>query len=186
MFRVLSFISIFFLFSCNSKEEIKEDKFYLDVYGDQKLEEIRIKHFLDYDELSVYENENKILLNFNIYPLIVSDLGFRNKTPKIENIYIEGNSIQTPKKGFRIRMRNTDLRPDCFFIDLYFDKYWIVETYGVENTTFENDEDNKSYILTKRVNKKIDSILIGKWLYPYELTSIFKNEINLKNTSSKN
>lgn len=183
MFRFLNFLLIVLLFSCSKNEELKkEDKFNFDVYGNRDLEEIKIEHQNYFDVLEIFEkNNHNPLLKFKIYPLI-ADSNFRNKSPKIENIYIEGNSIQTNDKGFRIKIRNTDLKPDSFFIDIKFNKFWKVETYGIENTNFVDENDNNSYLITKKVNKNLDSVLIGNSLYPNKLIENLKEEINLKNT----
>lgn len=182
MIRFLHVLLVILLFSCSSKnDELKmEDKFYFDVYGNSQLEEITISYLKKYYELNVYDKNNKSLLKFKIYPLI-ADENYRNKIPKIENIYIEGNSIQSNDKGFRIKIRNTDLRPDSFFVDISYDKFWKINTYGIENTTFSDINDNNSYLITKRVNKNIHSVLIGNSLYPYKLIENFKKEINKKN-----
>ena len=73
-------------------------------------------------------------------------------SPRIENIYLEANAIQTKNKGFRLLSRNTDIRPEYFFIDFYYDKEWFVKEVGYLDVSSKN-----AFVCKKVVEKKVES-----------------------------
>lgn len=78
---------------------------------------------------------------------------YTTKSPEIENVYLEANDVQSYTKGFRIIIRNTDMSPDIFYLDLYFDKEWFVKSFGIINT----DNQNKQFICSRNINKSLKS-----------------------------
>lgn len=139
-------IAVFLFSSCQKKL----DAYYFDFLGDDKLDTLIIK-----DNGKPYIQDIFLLKN-NQQKKIISILPLKDSTyvmtqPKIENIYIEANDVQSQEKGIRIIVRNTDIIPDCFFIDLYYKNQWYVEYYGIINT---NSSDSL-YIKKEKINRSV-------------------------------
>lgn len=125
---------------------------FLDVFGDKKLDVLTVednteKHSMKDIKILVNGRSEKIC---SILPII--DSTYVQGEPKVEMIYLEANSVQTNEKGLRVIVRNTDLIPDYFFIDLFYEKEWRVERYGIINTNIQDS----LYIISKMVNKSVD------------------------------
>ncbi|NBL65398.1 hypothetical protein GV828_09330 [Flavobacterium sp. NST-5] len=86
----------------------------MDVIGDSKIDTLIMKN-KNNTEISIFKN-GKIHPIIKLYPLIKEE--FLTTMPPIEMVYLEANYIQTNNKSLRIKVRNTDLQPDCFFIDI--------------------------------------------------------------------
>lgn len=113
--NIFYLLLITYLISCN--ENNVNNTFYFDLTGNNSLEKITIENNkLKYvkDIYITEEGSKKRILS--IFPLVDSTFVLSN--PKIENIYLEANSIQNNDKGLRIIIRNTDLIPDYYFIDI--------------------------------------------------------------------
>ena len=129
----------------SQKKEI--DFYFFDVLGDSGLDTIIIENSLNivYNKsISILNNGKKSLI-CELAPRL--DSTYFKTSPKIENIYIEANAVQTKNKGFRLLSRNTDIEPEYFFIDFWYNKYWYVQEVGFLNIS------SKNYFLCKQ---KID------------------------------
>ncbi|GAA4149473.1 hypothetical protein GCM10022217_01400 [Chryseobacterium ginsenosidimutans] len=152
MKNVVIIISSFFLFFGCKKQNIVNNNvnnYTYDISGDSQNE-----------YLQIVENNNGFTLYVDNDPIItllpMQNESYVKTNPKIENIYIEPNNIQASKKGVRIKVRNTDLEPDYFYMDIFSaNKQWIVEKYGIINTQ------DSIFIKEKLVNKPI-AIFLGK------------------------
>ena len=152
MKNVVIIMSSFLLFVGCKKQKIPNDNvnnYSYDISDDSQNE-----------HLQIVENNNVSTLYVDNDPIItllpMQNESYVKTNPKIENIYIEPNNIQASKKGVRIKVRNTDLEPDYFYMDIFSsNKQWIVEKYGVINTQ------DSIFIKEKLVNKPI-TIFLGK------------------------
>jgi hypothetical protein len=112
-----------------------KSRYYIDVTGNSSL-----------DTLMICNNEiNPAIRDIYLHKgeaneKIVSIRPWRDSTfvltePPIEIVYLEANNIQTGDRGFRVIIRNTDVAPDCMFIDIYNDDtQWVVGRYYLLNT----------------------------------------------------
>lgn len=151
--KTLIIILILISFSCQKNS----NEYYIDVIGSTKLDTVFIEDNIEFNyvkDLYILENK-KTKRILGILPL--ADSSYIMTKPRIENIYIEANNIQSNEKGIRLLIRNTDLLPDYFFIDLYHKKEWFIEYYGLINT---NSMDSL-YVKKVKINKTVQSE-IGK------------------------
>ena len=108
--------------------------YYLDVIGDNSLDTIIVSNNKTNPSIrDIYWVEN------GKRDRIISIKPWRDSTfvltqPPIEAIYLEANEAQTGEKGLRIILRNTDIAPDCIFIDIYYDDTWMIKRYYLLNT----------------------------------------------------
>jgi hypothetical protein len=137
-------IIVFFFISCQKKQ----NAYYFDFTGDLNLDTLVIK-----DSTKSYIKNLYILKNRELKKIVsflpMGDSSHVSTKPQIENIYIEANQIQSKEKGIRVIIRNTDLIPDIFFIDIYHKDKWYVEYYGIMNT---NSSDSL-YIKKVKINR---------------------------------
>lgn len=143
----ITFLSV----SCNHKNATTETD--IDLLGDKKPEKVLVESNLNKNYIKDINiiNDNKKEKIISILPM--KDSTFIDSDPKIENIYLQANNIQTKEKGLRILIRNTDLIPDCLSIDLIYKKQWIIERFILSNT---NPQDSLS-IIEKNINKSLEN-----------------------------
>lgn len=144
-----SFQIVFFVGCCscsinnasNSFDDYtKSDSFYIDALGDSKVDTLIVrqnKHENKISEINTLMNgvEQRII---SILPRLYNGeevLAY----PQIETISLSTNFTQSEDKELRITIRNTDLIPDYLFIDLKFDKIWIVKRYYLCNTNKDTE-----------------------------------------------
>jgi hypothetical protein len=167
---IIIIIILFIFISC--KKSSKNSTFLLDVYGDAKLDTLSIedninKHYLQ--DINIYVDGKKERI---ISLMHLKDSSFVLTKPKIEMIYLEANNIQSDKKGLRVLIRNTDLIPDCFFIDILYKKEWIIKEYGIINT----NSNDSLYIFNKEINKSLTEEFGSNHICnPKEIVQIYFN-----------
>ena len=148
--------------SRNKQEDLTKEAeysatfYYFDVVGDSKLDTIIVSH----NETRPYIRDIFLIKNgkkeriISIEPRLGSE--FVLLQPSVDMIYLQANSIQTDKKGLRIISRNTDVIPDCIFIDLFYDGIgWIVKRVHLLNT--ENISSSIGFFI-KSVDKGISVV----------------------------
>ncbi len=153
-YKYLFFIVLLFTACKNDKsidiENTDKNLYYFDVVGNSSIDTIIVENSninkLN-KSISVFFNGKKSLL-CEIAPRI--DSSFTKVSPKIENIYLEANNVQTNAKGLRVLSRNTDIQPEYFFIDLYFNNEWMVKQIG-----FLDISSQKPFICKKSIQIKI-------------------------------
>ncbi|RYZ78687.1 MAG: hypothetical protein EOP04_29230 [Proteobacteria bacterium] len=121
----------------------------LDVTGDRALESI--------DKIEKKGNTLITIKGKNIKPetIVLTPIirpEFKTTIPAIENIWVEANEIQTRHKGLRVLMRNTDVTPDYYFIDLTHRELWYIDRVGVINSV------DSVYIKVAKVNLPAKSL----------------------------
>ena len=152
IYFILLFLSI--ITACSKKEKsIKgyENLLILDVLGDSKMDTLIVNTNKSIKEILLIK-KGKTQEIIKLYPLVNEK--FVITKPPIENIYLEANYIQTDKKSLRIKVRNTDLQPDYYFIDLSLnEKENYITSFGLINSV------DSVYIKIKKVNYKLKSVL---------------------------
>ena len=147
-------ISLIFL-SCKMKNEVfknSSNKFvYIDIIGDSKVDTLKVKSNKGNTEVS-FVNKGKTQKIITLYPLLSEK--FKTTIPPIEIVYIEANYIQTDKKSFRVKIRNTDLHPDYYYIDISLNNNEIyITNLGLINST------DSVFIKGKEVMYKLKNVL---------------------------
>lgn len=149
------FFSILFICCKNNEfENNQKDEFnlyFFDVIGNSNIDTLIVENSLKNKfskSISIVLNNKKTLI-CEIKPRI--DSSFILTSPKIENIYLESNNVQTNNKGFRLLTKNTDIEPEYFFMDLSFDKKWLVKEIG-----FLDISADKPFICKKNIQKNIN------------------------------
>ncbi|WP_073360481.1 hypothetical protein [Flavobacterium fontis] len=146
---------LIFLIVVSCKKDTSISCSYLDIIGDQKWDTITLESNINkqcMQDIFFLKNGKKERI-LSILPRV--DCAYVLTKPKIEMIYFEANEIQSKDKGLRVMIRNTDLVPDYFFIDLFYEKEWIIKKYGVMNT---NPMDSL-FVKSKNINKSLTSEL---------------------------
>ena len=140
--------------ACSKKEKSIEsygNLVIMDVIGNSKMDTLQVKTNKSTFEILLII-KGKTLEIIKLYPLISEK--FVLTKPPIENVYLEANYIQTDKKNLRIKVRNTDLQPDSYFIDISLnEKENYVTSFGLINSI------DSVYIKSKNVKYKLSSIL---------------------------
>ncbi len=126
---------ILLIFGCQKKtytsHQRNENLLIADIVGDKRLDSVVT--FEDNEGTSVcLRQNNRDTEIIKITPLI--DSTFNSAKTKIENVFLMPNAVQTDEKGLRVMVRNTDLSPDCCFIDLKFKQKWVIEYVGIINS----------------------------------------------------
>lgn len=156
-FFIIVFALFFLLVACNNKikNDIKESNIImLDVWKSPTLDTLTFQ--LNPEDgtttISIIEN-NKPIEIISVLPLFNKD--FKLVEPKIESVELQANGIQSEDKGLRVLIRNTDLEPDCYFLDLQYQLYknqWIILFLGVMNTAPSTDS---IYIKRVAINQTV-------------------------------
>lgn len=115
--------------------EREKEYFYLDVAGDSRTDTLFIKKASNdsYREIFLFQSgkEENIL---TVKPRLASQKKYVTTNPRIEIIRLESNYTQSDDKELRIIIRNTDMMPDYIFVDLKYDRQWIVKRYYMCNS----------------------------------------------------
>jgi hypothetical protein len=155
--KIKMFLFLFLLgvvISCKEKIRTKKDidEFViLDIVGNSEMDTLKVKSNKGNTEISliIKGKEQKII---NLYPLFHEK--FKTTIPPIEMVYIEANNIQTNKKSFRVKIRNTDFKPDSYYIDISLNNSkMFVTNLGIVNST------DSVYIKNKKVKYNLKNFL---------------------------
>lgn len=173
--RLISLFIIFLFLGCNKKQEEnysrnEYDLYFFDVVGNSNIDTLVVEssETIRFNKIiSIISNGNKLLI-CEITPRL--DSSFMATSPKIENIYLEANAIQTKNKGFRLISRNTDIEPEYFFVDFYFDEEWVVKEAGFSNISGKNQ-----FICKHSIEQKITNF--NKLVNPKNINQIYFNGI---------
>jgi len=165
-------MALFFM-ACKNDKSIHKDNdeslYYFDVVGNSNIDTIVVEdskiNKLN-KSISIYFNGKKLLI-CEITPRV--DSSFTKTSPKIENIYLEANNIQTNTKGLRVLSRNTDINPEYFFTDLYFNNQWIVKEVGFMDISSKN-----TFICKKAIQKSI-RVFKNNVINPKAINQIYFN-----------
>lgn len=157
-FFIIVFALLFLLAACNNriKNDIKEvPVFLLDIWKSATLDTLTLQ--LNPEDgtttISIIEN-NKPIEIFSVMPLFNKD--FKLVEPKIENLELQANGVQTEDKGLRVLIRNTDFEPDYYFLDIQYQSnkhQWIVLFLGIINSTPSTDS---VYIKRIAINQAVN------------------------------
>ncbi|MBS7787668.1 hypothetical protein KIH23_10195 [Flavobacterium sp. CYK-55] len=158
IYLTLLFSLLIVLASCENKNRTiktdKSEKYYFDVLGDSITETLLVENDSKIKSLKniciIYNSKKSKICTIDCF----RDSSFVITSPKIENIYLEANNIQSNEKGFRIIQRNTDFSPDILYLDLVYKKEWFVKSFGIINTSGPNP---KQYICSVEINKSLRS-----------------------------
>ncbi len=148
----------FFLILCMScknnqlenNKKVEFSLYFFDVIGDSYIDTLMIENSSKNKfnkSISIILNNKKTLI-CEIKPRI--DSSFILTSPKIENIYLESNNVQTKNKGFRLLSKNTDIEPEYFFMDLFFNEKWLITEIG-----FLDISTDKPFMCKKNIQKSI-------------------------------
>ncbi len=148
------FLTLFILTNCKTEVSTKNHLnkiVYFDVIGNNDLDTIQINEELENTDIFIIKNKNKKLL-LKLYPLMNKD--YKTTNPAVENVYLEMNNIQTNEKSLRVIVRNTDIQPDYYFIDIFLNcKEPNIYNLGLMNST------DSVFIKTKKVNYFLKDVL---------------------------
>ena len=149
------FLLILFIFnSCNKEKPIAKKHHKIecfDIIGNSGLDTLQIAEDIEKTYIFILKNNEKKLL-LKLYPLINNE--FKTTNPTIENVYLEANNIQTNEKSLRVIVRNTDIQPDYYFIDVFLN----CDKPKINNLGFMNSIDSV-YIKNKKVNYFLKDVL---------------------------
>lgn len=147
-------LTLFILISCNKKASIvkKQDKIEcFDIISDSDLDTLQITQESEKSIIYLLKSNQKKLL-IKLYPLLNNE--FKTTNPTIENVYLETNNVQTEEKSLRVIVRNTDIQPDYYFIDIFLN----CKEPNIYNIGFMNSTDSV-FIKTKKVNYFLKDVL---------------------------
>ncbi len=142
--------------------------FFFDVIGNSDLDTLIIENpkTNKYNKSILILSKGKKSPICEIMPRL--DSTFILTSPSIENIYLEANEVQTKNKGFRLLSKNTDVQPEYFFIDFYYNKEWVIKDIG-----FLNISGKTQFICKKNIEKRITSF--GRLINPKIINQIHFN-----------
>ena len=150
------------------------DRYFFDVVGNHNIDTLIVENSktIKFNKsISILLNGEKSLI-CELKPRL--DSTFILTSPRIENIYLEANAVQTSNKGFRILSRNTDIKPEYFFMDLYFRKEWLIDEIG-----FLDVSSKKPVVCKKNIQKSVKSFS------KYQINPKDINQIYFKGTYCK-
>jgi hypothetical protein len=145
---------LFILNSCNKEKSITNKQHKIecfDIIGNSCLDTLQIAEDIEKTNIFIIKNNKKKLL-LKLYPLINNE--FKTTNPTIENVYLESNNIQTEEKSLRVIVRNTDIQPDYYFIDVFLN----CDEPKINNVGLMNSIDSV-YIKTKKVKYFLKDVL---------------------------